>query len=105
MSNIGRGKLNGRKKKKKTNKQTNKHVVNVGSEHFSSKFRTLFSVQFSSHFRKIEFDGLRKEKKTSPTIFLSPSPSQLNTPPTKGKRRGYLNFPKAPLPSIIMLKF
>ena len=51
LSNIGRGKLNGRKKKK----QTNKHVVNVGSEHFSSKFHTLFSVQFSSHFRKIEF--------------------------------------------------
>ena len=89
----------------KKKKQTNKHVVNVGTEHFSSKFRTYFQSNFLLILERLSFDGLRKEEKMSPTIFLSPSPSQLNTPPTKGKRRGYLNFPKAPLPSIIMLKF
>ena len=90
--------------KKKKNKQTNMlstWVVSILVQNFIPYFQSNFLLILE----RLSFDGLRKEKKTSPTIFLSPSPSQLNTPPTKGKRRGYLNFPKAPLPSIIKLKF
>ena len=77
LSNIGRGKLNGRKKKK--NKQTNMlstWVVSILVQNFIPYFQSNFLLILE----RLSFDGLRKEKKKEPHHPSLPFPLSTKHP-------------------------